>query len=169
MPTNRIINKGWTSMSQTNYLLKLQDKFLKYPFGRILFSKVFAAQAPYFKSIKPKILTLEENFCQVLLPKRKPVQNHIGTVHAIAICNALEMAMGAMTEASIPKNLRWLPKGMNVNYLAKSTTDITAEAKIDPVQWQIGDVSVAVRALDTHGTVVVDGEIRLWLSEKPAK
>jgi acyl-coenzyme A thioesterase PaaI-like protein len=169
MPTHRNSKRDWTSMSQTNYLLKLQEKFLKYPFGRTLFSKVFASQAPYFKSIKPTILTLEENFCQVLLPKRKPVQNHIGTVHAIAICNALEMAMGAMTEASIPKNLRWLPKGMDVNYLAKSTTDITAEAKINAEQWQVGDVSVAVRALDTHGTVVVDGEIRLWLSEKPKK
>ena len=58
---------------------------------------------------------------------------------------------------------------MDVNYLAKSTTDITAEAKINAEQWQVGDVSVAVRALDTHGTVVVDGEIRLWLSEKPKK
>lgn len=169
MPTYRNMNKGWTSMSQTNYLLKLQEKFLKYPFGRTLFSKMFASQAPYFKSIKPRILKLEENFCQVLLPKRKPVQNHIGTVHAIAICNALEMAMGAMTESSIPKHLRWLPKGMNVNYLAKSTTDIIAEAKINPEQWQTGDVSVSVRALDTNGTVVVDGEIRLWLSEKPIK
>ena len=144
MPTYSNLNKGWTSMSQTNYLLKLQEKFLKYPFGRTLFSKV-------------------------LLPKRKPVQNHIGTVHAIAICNALEMAMGAMTEASIPKHLRWLPKGMNVNYLAKSTTDIIAEAKVNAEQWQTGDVSVSVRALDTKGTVVVDGEIRLWVSEKPVK
>jgi hypothetical protein len=79
------------------------------------------------------------------------------------------MAMGAMTEASLPKHLRWLPKGMNVNYLAKSTTDITAEAKIDPTLWQAGDVSVTVRAFDTHGTTVVDGEIRLWVSEKPVK
>ncbi|MFT6268766.1 MAG: acyl-coenzyme A thioesterase PaaI-like protein [Alphaproteobacteria bacterium] len=156
-------------MSQTNYLLKLQAKFLKYPFGQALFSRVFASQAPYFKSIKPRILKLEENFCQVLIPKRKAVQNHIGTVHAIAICNALEMAMGAMAEASIPKHLRWLPKGMNVNYLAKSTTDIVAEAKIDASQWQPGDVSVSVRALDTNGTTVVDGEISLWVSEKPTK
>lgn len=156
-------------MSTTNYLLKLQAKFQKYPFGQALFSKVFAAKAPYFKTISPKILRLEENFCQVLIPKRKAVHNHIGTVHAIAICNALEMAMGAMTESSIPKHLRWLPKGMNVNYLAKSTTDITAEAKIDPSLWQAGDVSVTVRAFDTNGTNVVDGEIRLWVSEKPIK
>ncbi|MBF7071816.1 DUF4442 domain-containing protein [Glaciecola sp. MH2013] len=156
-------------MAQSNYLLKLQDKVLKYPFGKKIFSRMFASQAPYFKSIKPHIVTLEENFCQVLIPKRKAVHNHIGTVHAIAICNGLEMAMGAMTEASLPKHLRWLPKGMDVNYLAKSTTDITCEAKIDPAKWQEGDVSVEVRALDSKGTVVVDGEIRLWVSLKPQK
>ena len=46
--------------------------------------------------------------------------NHIGTVHVIAICNGLEFVMGVLTEASIPQHLRWLPKGMNVNYVAKS-------------------------------------------------
>ncbi|WP_196161479.1 hotdog fold domain-containing protein [Reinekea sp. G2M2-21] len=156
-------------MSHTNYLLALQHRFQKLPFGQALFSKVFAAKAPYFKTIKPQILTLEENFCQVKLPKRKAVENHIGTVHAIAVCNALEMAMGAMAEASIPKHLRWLPKGMDVNYLAKSTTDLIAEAKVDAADWQAGDLNVPVRAVDLHGTVVVDGVIRLWVSEKPAK
>lgn len=156
-------------MSHSNYLLKLQSQFQKLPFGQALFSKVFASKAPYFKSIKPRILTLEENFCQILLPKRKAVLNHIGTVHAIAVCNALEMAMGAMAEASIPKHLRWLPKGMDVNYLAKSTTDLIAEAKVTPEQWQPGDMNVAVKAVDAHGTVVVDGVIRLWITEKPKK
>ena len=156
-------------MNHSNYLLKLQAKFQKFPLGQTLFSKVFASKAPYFKSINPHIMLLQENFCRVLIPKRKSVQNHIGTVHAIAICNGLEMAMGAMAEASIPKHLRWLPKGMNVNYLAKSTTDIIAEAQIDPSQWKTGDVSVTVRALDSHGTTVVDGEIRLWVSDKPQK
>jgi acyl-coenzyme A thioesterase PaaI-like protein len=156
-------------MSKQNYLLKLQANFQKFPFGQILFSKVVAAKAPYFKTIKPYILTLEENFCQVRLPKRKSVQNHIGTVHAIAICNAMEMAMGAMAEASIPKNLRWLPKGINVSYLAKSETDLVAEAKLSAEDWKPGDVNVAVRAVDKNGQVVVEGIIPLWVSEKKAK
>ncbi len=156
-------------MSQQNYLLKLQANFQKYPFGQALFSKVFAAKAPYFKTIKPRILTLEENFCQVKIPKRKAVHNHIGTVHAIAILNGLEMAMGALAEASIPKHLRWLPKGINVNYLAKAGTDLVAEAKLNAEDWQVGDVNVAVRAVDANGQVVVEGVIPLWVSEKPKK
>ena len=156
-------------MTTQNYLLKLQSQFQKLPFGQYLFSRAFAARAPYFKTIKPYVLRLEPNFCQVKLRKRKAVHNHIGTVHAIAVCNALEMAMAGMAEASIPSNLRWLPKGMEVNYLAKSTTDLIAEARVEPEQWQPGDVAVKVRAVDTAGTVVVEGVIRLWVSEKPAK
>ncbi|EAR11347.1 hotdog fold domain-containing protein [Reinekea blandensis] len=156
-------------MSHNNYLLDMQAKFNRLPFGQRLFSKVFAAKAPYFKTIKPFIETLEPNRCCVRLPKRKAVHNHIGTVHAIAVCNALEMAMGAMAEASIPKHLRWLPKGLNVNYVAKSTTDLIAEATVDADAWQPGDVNVTVKATDANGHVVVEGIIPLWVTEKPKK
>ena len=56
--------------------------------------------------------------------KRRAVQNHIGTVHAIAMCNLAEMAAGTLTEISIPASMRWLPKGMQVQYLRKAETDV---------------------------------------------
>ena len=156
-------------MAQTNYLLKIQEKFQKLPFGQTLFSKLFVSKAPYFKSIKPKILVLEENFCQVFLPKRKAVYNHIGTVHAIAVCNALEMAMGAMAEASIPKHLRWIPKGMDVKYTAKAGSDIRCEATLPNNEWVEGDLPVTVKGYDEKDIVVVEGTINLWVSLKPEK
>lgn len=115
-------------MATGNYLINLYERCLKLPFGRKIFSAMFARKAPYFKTIKPLITELKPNFCQLTFKKRKAVQNHIGTVHAIAVCNGMEMAMGALAEASIPKHLRWLPKGMNVQYLAKTDSDVTIEA-----------------------------------------
>lgn len=47
----------------------------------------------------------------VTMKQRWGVQNHIKTVHAIAVCNLVEMAMGLVAEASIPDHLRWLPMG----------------------------------------------------------
>ena len=67
--------------------------------------------------------------------KRRGVHNHIGTVHAIALCNGLEAAMGALAESTIPRDRRWIPKGMEVAYTAKATTDITCIAETDPGQW----------------------------------
>jgi hypothetical protein len=100
------------------------------------------------------------------MKKRRAVENHIGTVHVIAVCNLLEMAMGACAEASIPRHLRWIPKGMTVDYTAKAGSDLTGTAETDPAGWRPGDLDVRVTAADDQGTPVVRGVIRLWISEK---
>jgi len=153
-----------------NYLLKLYNRFAGIPGGNKLFSLFVARKAPYFGSIRPLVTVLRPNYCEVTFKKRRAVENHIGTVHVIAIVNALEMAMGAVAEASIPRNLRWIPKGMEVKYTAKATSDITAVAEVAPEAWSNGpEVNVNVRAMRDDGTVVVEGVIRLWVTEKPAK
>ena len=156
-------------MSEQNYLLKLRAQCLKLPLGARIFSMMFARKAPYFASIKPLITELEPNFCQLTFKKRKAVENHIGTVHAIAVCNGMEMAMGALAEASIPKHLRWLPKGMQVNYLAKTNGDVRIEAKATEQTWQVGDQPIEVTAYRDDGTVVAAGHITIYVSEKPVK
>lgn len=77
--------------------------------------------------------------------------------------------MGAMAEASVPKHLRWIPKGMDVTYTAKATTDITATAEANPEDWKPGNLPVTVKATRDDGTVVVEGTINLWISEKSQK
>lgn len=156
-------------MSDDNYLLKLYHKCLKWPFGRRLFSALFARKAPYFATIRPLVTELRSNFCEVRFVKRRKVQNHIGTVHVIAICNALEMAMGGLAEASIPKHLRWIPKGMQVNYTAKADSNIRVTAEANPEDWKPGDLPVTVKAYRDDDTVVVEGVITLYISEKPAR
>ncbi|MCL1141290.1 hotdog fold domain-containing protein [Shewanella gaetbuli] len=155
--------------NKPNKVMALYQKVTSYPFGHNIFSKMVARMAPYFGTIHPLIKSLEPNRCECLIKKRKGVQNHIGTVHVIAICNGLEMAMGTMAEASIPKHLRWIPKGMSVDYTAKAGSDILCVAQVSPEQWQVGDMLVDVKAYDTNGVVVVQGHIKLWISEKPQK
>lgn len=154
-------------MSESNYLLRLYRKTGKWPFGRQIFSRLFARQAPYFATINPQVTELRPNFCEVRFAKRRKVENHIGTVHVIAICNALEMAMGGLAEATIPKHLRWIPKGMDVDYTAKATSDIRAAAETRAEDWKPGDLPVTVKAFRDDGTVVVQGTIMLYVSEKP--
>lgn len=149
-----------------NYLLKIYQKFLKLPFGRKLFSCYSARRAPYFSTVSPLITELRPDYCEVFIKKRKILQNHIGTMHVIAICNGLEMAMGFMCEASIPKTLRWIPKGMEVKYPAKAATDIRCVATVPTEAWKPGDLLVDVKAYDTQGNVVVEGSITIWVSQK---
>jgi len=75
-------------MSQSNYLIDLYERCKRWPFGSALFSRLFARKAPYFASIGPRVTELRPNFCEVRFRKRRKVENHIGTVHVIAICNA---------------------------------------------------------------------------------
>jgi acyl-coenzyme A thioesterase PaaI-like protein len=139
--------------------------------GDRLFSLAFAQKAPYFWSIRPRFTVIEPNHAELVIPKRRAVQNHIGTVHAIALCNGLEAAMGALAEATIPADKRWIPKGMDISYTAKATTDITCIAETDPEQWtgDDPDLPVRVRGVRKDGTVVIEGVIRLWVTEKPKK
>ena len=141
--------------------------------GDRLFSFAFSQVAPYFWTIRPRFTVIEPNHAEVVIPKRRGVKNHIGTVHAIALCNGLEAAMGVLAEASIPSDKRWIPKGMEVSYTAKATTDITCIAETDSEQWtgealsdQGGDVGVRVKGVRTDGTVVIEGVIRLWVTPK---
>jgi acyl-coenzyme A thioesterase PaaI-like protein len=152
-----------------NYLLKLYHRCKAWPCGEWLFSTFFARKAPYFKTIKARMVSLQPNLCELTIKNRKAVQNHIGTVHAIALCNGLEMAMGALAEASIPKQLRWIPKGMTVNYTAKADSDIRIVASADPEAWQPGDVAITAQGFRADGTLVIDGVITLYVSEKPER
>ena len=150
-------------------VLDLYRKAAKVPLvGRGAFSLAFAAKAPYFLTIVPTVLELRPSLARVRIRNWWGVHNHIGTVHAIAVCNGLEMAMGALAEASIPAHLRWIPKGMQVDYLARSDSALTAIAETDPADWEgPGEVTVRVRAERADGTTVVAGVIRLHVTERP--
>src|SRR5690242_13922630 len=152
-------------------LLDLWTNANRLPQGRRAFSLAFSRRAPYFASVRPLFIDIRPNYAELRIKKRRSVQNHIGTVHAIALCNGLEAAMGALAESTIPKNKRWIPKGMDISYTAKATTDITCIAETDPEQWTSDnpDLHVRVKGVRTDGVVVIEGVIKLWVTEKPAK
>lgn len=149
-------------------VLSLWNTMNRLPRGSRLFSIAFARKAPYFSTIRPRFTELRPNHAELVIPKRRAVHNHIGTVHAIALCNGLEAVMGALAEATIPADKRWIPKGMTVAYTAKATSDITCIAETDPGQWTSDDpdLPVRVRGVREDGEVVIEGEIRLWVTPK---
>lgn len=136
--------------------------------GKRVFSLAFSKKAPYFGSIHPRVSELRPNYAEVVVPNRRSNHNHIGTVHAIALCNGLEMAMGALAETTIPASKRWIPKGMEVSYTAKATSDIRCIAETDQAQWEGDDpdLPVRVKGVREDGTVVVEGVIKLWVTPK---
>ncbi|MDH6244805.1 hotdog fold domain-containing protein [Mycobacterium sp. OTB74] len=138
------------------------------PGGSLVFSAAAMVRVPYFASVLPRVVTMEPGYAEVAVPKWFFVYNHLHTVHAIASCNAAEMAMGMAMEATVPTSHRWIPKAMNVQYLAKATTSLRAHARLevpDLSELTSGtDVIVSVSVVDTYGAEVVHADITTWVT-----
>lgn len=138
------------------------------PGGSRLFSLAAMARVPYFASVLPHVVRMEPGLAEVRVPKWVFVHNHLGTVHAIASCNAAEAAMGMLMEATVPVTHRWIPKSMSVAYLQKATTSLRAVAQLSPPDFGLltegVELVVPVRVLDEAGIEVVHADITCWVT-----
>lgn len=151
--------------------LQLYRKVSGLPLGHWLFSRLVCFKAPYFGSIAPRISLLEPNRAEASIPHRRRVTNHLGTVHAIALCNLAELVGGLMTDASIPSTMRWIPKGMAVQYLKKAVgrQHAVATPLLAPHCATEGyELPVDVLVTDTQGDAVFRATISMWVSPRPS-
>jgi acyl-coenzyme A thioesterase PaaI-like protein len=139
-----------------------------YPFGARLFSAAVCRRAPYFASISPQFRQLEAGLAEVFVRNQRKVHNHLGTVNAIAMCAMCELAAGTMIDSSLPRGLRWIPRGMTVRYLKKADTDLVARAELaSPIDAGFkGDLVVPARVYNTAGEIVMEADITMYLSPR---
>ena len=156
-------------MARSNSTLSLWQRLAGLPGGQWLFARVVCRKAPYFGSIRPRIPVLQPGCCEVRITRRRAVLNHLGGVHAIAMCNMAELAAGMMTEVSIPASHRWIPKGMQVEYLGKAGTDLLARAAVEPLPdfGEAVELPVSVSITDTQDQLVCRAVITMWVSPRP--
>jgi acyl-coenzyme A thioesterase PaaI-like protein len=155
-------------MDQKQSALSLWHRLRNKPFGKWFFSKLICFKAPYFGSVKPRFIELRPGYCEVALKKRRSVHNHLGGVHAIAMCNLAEAAAGLMTDVSMPGTHRWIPKSMSVQYLKRAGTNLRAIAKVEPLPnfQEAMDLLVPVDVVDTDQQVVFQAQITMRVSPK---
>ncbi|HRP34745.1 MAG TPA: hotdog fold domain-containing protein [Gammaproteobacteria bacterium] len=140
--------------------------------GRWLFTRIVCVKAPYFASISPRLTRLEPGRCEAYLKHRRRVQNHIGTVHAIALCNLAELCAGLVTDVSIPRDMRWIPQDMTVRYLKKAAGRISAIATPATELRSTAEpypATIEVRLSDAAGQLVASADIHMWLSPRPGQ
>lgn len=155
-----------------NRLLDTWQRLQRWPAGDRLFSRAVCFKAPYFATIAPRITRLEPGCCEATIRHRRKVTNHLGTVHAIALCNLAELVAGVMTDASLPGSMRWIPRGMTVEYLKKANGPMYAAAtpEVPLVESTQGyDLPVGVVVRDREGEAVFRARIAMWVSPKPAR
>ncbi len=147
---------------------QLFAKLRRYPLGDRLFSAAVCRRAPYFASISPLFRELKSGYAEVFIRNRRKVHNHLGTVNAIAMCAMSELAAGTMIDSSLPRGLRWIPRGMTVRYVKKADTDLIAQAALDqPIANGFqGDVVVPVKVRNSAGDIVMEADITMYVSPK---
>lgn len=155
-------------MTQETGTYRVWRRLSGWPAGTWAFSAAAALRVPFFLAILPHVVRMEPGYAEVRMVKWPLTYNHLRTVHAIAMCNAAEMAMGMLMEATVPATHRWIPKAMSVQYLNKATTSLRACARLDPPDFDvIGDgaeVTVPISVYDRHGTEVFRADITTWVT-----
>lgn len=131
------------------------------------FGEMVCQMAPYFSTIKPEFVELRPGYSEAKVKKERSVENHLGTVHAIVMCNAAELVAGTMIDATLPSDYRWIPKGMTVQYIAKAKTDIRAVASAPDVDLTTtGDKAIGVDVFDTEDKLVFHADITMDVKAK---
>lgn len=153
-----------------NQTLKIYNSLNRFPLGKRIFSFLVCRRARYFGTISPLFETLEEGKCVISMKYRKAITNHLNTVHAIAMCNLVELAGGICVDVSLPGDLRWIPKSMTVEYLslAKSSLKGVCNFDVEKIKgWDLNEEFPAVVDLyETSGKIVMRGTIHMHLSKK---
>jgi acyl-coenzyme A thioesterase PaaI-like protein len=133
--------------------------------GRWLFGRMVCRRAPYFATIRPRFIELRPGFCKVGMLPRRGIENHLGSIHALALGNLCELAAGMVTEVTTPPATRWMPRGMTIEYLRKAESEVRATARLDKSEWAApGNVAVPVSVADRNGNEVVRAVITMHIS-----
>jgi acyl-coenzyme A thioesterase PaaI-like protein len=150
-----------------NKTLRVFRLLSRFPFGKLIYSRLVNFYAPYTGTIRAVVTNLIPGLCTTEMKDRRSIQNHLRTVHAIALCNLCEMTMGLMVDATIPTHLRWIPRGMNVQYVKKARGKLSGRSWIDPDAFTPGDLSIPVEIQDKSGDIVVRADIILSVTRRP--
>jgi uncharacterized protein (TIGR00369 family) len=152
-------------MSKT---LGLYQCLTRIPLGKRIFSMGVTFRAPYFSTIHPRIVDLRPGYCSVKMRDRRSARNHLGSIHAGALCTLSELTGGLAVEVTIPSHLRWIPTEMSVEYVKKARGTLTGVCEFDPQILVPGEVRVPLEIRDGAGDVVLRASILFHLSERPA-
>jgi len=137
------------------------------PAGRWTLSRAIALKAPFFTTINPVLTRLEPGRVEATMKKRWLVTNHIGTVHAIAMCNLAEFVGGLCMEVSLRGDMRWIPVGMQVHYQKMAKTDLKGVSVLDDIAFtEPGDIVVPVSVTDADDVEVFRADISMRISWK---
>ena len=99
------------------------------PGGRWMFTQLVKWMIPYTGSVSPRVETLEPGFARISITQRRRLEQHLGSIHAIALMNVAEFASGAAMTTALPPGYRGIVTKMTIEYFKKARGTVTAESR----------------------------------------
>jgi acyl-coenzyme A thioesterase PaaI-like protein len=116
--------------------------------------------APYTGSMGAVIQALEPGYARITLRDRRAVRNHPASIHAVALADLGELAIGLAVATGLPRSVRGIPVRSSVAYLKKARGTITAECR-SPLRGDVtepADHGALAQLRDADGDVVAEVE-----------
>lgn len=99
------------------------------PGGRWIFTCFVRLAVPYTASVWPRVELLQPGHARISMRQRRKYEQHLGSIHAIALANLAEFASGAAMSTSLPAGTRGIVTKMQLEYTKKARGKVTAEAR----------------------------------------
>ncbi|WP_020405245.1 DUF4442 domain-containing protein [Hahella ganghwensis] len=153
-------------MNQLNRIVSKINLLPRFARSRAL-TTFFGKTVKFVGTANATVEELSDQRCVVTLKNRKRVQNHIGSVHAVANALIAETATGFVVGMNIPDSSVPVIKTMKLDYVKRSTGDMRAEARLTEEQVEAirtqekGEITVAVSITDAENKEPVLAEM-VW-------
>ncbi|MDX1590120.1 MAG: DUF4442 domain-containing protein [Oleiphilaceae bacterium] len=120
-------------------------------------TRFFGRMVPFTGTVGIRIATLTPDRCVIELKNRRRVQNHIGSVHAVASLLMAESATGFLVGQNVPDDRVPVIKTIRGDYVKRAKGDMRVIASLSPDQAAMirdtekGETLVPVTITDGEG------------------
>jgi acyl-coenzyme A thioesterase PaaI-like protein len=118
--------------SSAVWIRKAWEVLSPLPGGRKIYSRLLATAIPYTGSIRAEVVDLQPGFALVRLRDRRSVRNHVESIHAIALCNLVELTGNAALACSLADDARFIVTRLDMRYLKKARGTISGVCHCPP-------------------------------------
>lgn len=142
-------------------LLKAWRALSPLPGGRWMFTQLVKWMIPYTGSVSPRVEILEPGYARISITQRRGLEQHLGSIHAIALMNVAEFASGAAMTTALPAGYRGIVTKMSIEYFKKARGTVTAESRPTlPDLTKEGEYDFTSEITDQKGDLVARATVR---------
>jgi acyl-coenzyme A thioesterase PaaI-like protein len=135
-----------------------------------MFTQLVKRMIPYTGSVSPRVEILEPGYAKISITQRRALEQHLGSIHAIALMNVAEFASGAAMTTALPPGYRGIVTKMSIEYFKKARGTVTAESRPTLPDLTVeGEYDFTSEITDQKGDLIARATVRWKLGPLPPK